>query len=151
MDDCVDLYIENREIHKSIGRKNVLSFVVDFLDGSQPVVQAAQLKKRRAQELSDTVDMRCGGFVHVKGSSCSKSTNWLQFESSEQWIWCRIPRILFCEREGYIWAMSPHSRPKCVKNLRQTGRRRLLRGSPVWSTALQLRSPPKILGQKGGG
>ena len=63
MDDCV----ENREMHKSIGGKTVLSFAGDVLDGSQPVVQAAQLKKRRAQELSDTVDMRCGGFVRVKG------------------------------------------------------------------------------------
>lgn len=79
MDDCVDFYIENREIHKSIGGKIVLSFVVDFLDGSQPVVQAAQLKKRRAQELSDTVDMRCGGFVRVKGEQLQKNTNSLLF------------------------------------------------------------------------
>lgn len=133
MDDCADLYIENREIHKSIGGKKILWFVVDFLDGSQPVVQAAQLKKRRAQELSDTVDMRCGGFVQCqRGAAAAKVLIGYYLSQVSSEFWCRIPRIFFCEREGYIWAMSPGpSRPKCVKNLRQTGRRRLLRGSPA--------------------
>ena len=118
---------------ESIGGKKVLSFVVDFLDGSQPVVQAAQLKKRRAQELSDTVDMRCGGFLIVsRGAVAAKIqiTYYLSQVSSE--FGAESQGFCLCEREGYTFGPCHlHSRPKCLKNLRQTGRRRLLRGSPV--------------------
>ena len=102
--------MENREIHKSIGgiRKN------------SPLVCGGFLGWITACRPGGSVEETpCPGIVGYGGHEVRRVRS-CQGEQLQQQIlicyylsqvssefWCRIPRIFFCEREGYIWAMSP--------------------------------------------